>query len=264
MDTKKIKEKSHSFEVEDVFKYGSIEKALIMKEIKQMSVYKLRHKKRGWVYYSASALEEKFPYMKKRSILRWLDELIKDGHLLVRIKNKKKYDKTKSYLPAELKDFSDYFEKKIGNSQNEENVRQNDQSIRQNGVSISQNGEPIPSLSTTLSTSLSNNKGFVNFSNFHKEEEYSFINKQPIAEENTEKENSVPIREEIRTSHSGFSHLMGKNNGKKRCSNCGQEFDEKELEQLDKWRPGLNRVMVCGTCKFKENIVELKGKFSKT
>jgi hypothetical protein len=201
--------------------------------------------------------------MKKRSILRWMDELNRDGHLLVRVKNKKKYDKTKSYLPVEFKEISDYYEKITEESQNEKSIRQNDQYVRQNGASISQNGEPIPSLSTPLSTSLSNNKEFSNFSNSfsHKGEEHSLTNKQPIAEENTEKENSVPLRYEMRTSHLGFNHLVGKNNGKKRCSNCWQEFDEKELEPLDKWEPALKRIMVCGTCKFRENIVELKKKF---
>jgi hypothetical protein len=105
------------------------------------------------------------------------------------------------------------------------------------------------------------NKEFQNVISFsHKEEEHSLTNKQPIADENTEEENSVPLRYEMRTSHSGFSPIMGKNNGKFRCSNCWQEFDEKELEPLDKWEPALKKIMVCGTCKFKENIVELKKK----
>jgi hypothetical protein len=104
------------------------------------------------------------------------------------------------------------------------------------------------------------NKEFSNFSNSfsHKGEEHSLINKQPIANENTEKEGSVPIRYEMRTSHSGFSRIVGGNKGKRICSNCGQEFDEKELEVLDKWNPALRKIMVCGTCKFKENVIELK------
>jgi hypothetical protein len=99
-----------------------------------------------------------------------------------------------------------------------------------------------------------------NFSNSfsHKGKEHSFTNKQPIANENTGKEGSVPIRYEMRTSHSGFSHFGGINKGKKRCSNCREEFDEKELEQLDKWNSALKKIMVCKTCKFKENVVELK------
>jgi uncharacterized CHY-type Zn-finger protein len=64
----------------------------------------------------------------------------------------------------------------------------------------------------------------------------------------------------MRTSHSGFGHLVGKNNGKKRCSNCWQEFEEKELEPLDKYKPALRKIMVCGTCKFKKNVIELKKK----
>jgi hypothetical protein len=187
-----------------------------------------------------------------------MNELNKDGHLLVRVNNKKKYDKTKSYLPTEFKEISDYYEKITDEGQNEESVCQNGQSVRQNGASIGQNGEPIPSLSTTLSTSLSNNKDFVNFSFFHKGKEHSPTNKQPIADENTEKENPVPIRYKMRTSHSGFSHLGGKNNGKKRCSNCGEELDEQELEPLDKWHPALSKIKVCGTCKYKENVIELK------
>jgi hypothetical protein len=102
------------------------------------------------------------------------------------------------------------------------------------------------------------NKEFSNFSNSLKVKEHSLINKQPIANENTGKESSVPIRYEMRTSHSGFSRIVGGNKGKRICSNCGQEFDEKELEVLDKWNPALKKIMVCKTCKFKENVIELK------
>jgi hypothetical protein len=103
-----------------------------------------------------------------------------------------------------------------------------------------------------------NNSSTVSNSFSHKGKEYSLTNKQPIADENTEKEGYVPIRYEMRTSHSGFGHFVGKNNGKKRCSNCGQEFDEKELEILDKWNPALRKIMVCRTCKFMKNVIELK------
>jgi hypothetical protein len=103
------------------------------------------------------------------------------------------------------------------------------------------------------------NKEFQNVISFsHKREEYSLTDKQSIANENTGKESSVPIRYEMRTSHSGFSQIVGGNKGKRICSNCGQEFDEKELEVLDKWNPTLKKIMVCKTCKFKENVIELK------
>ena len=140
-----MKEISHSFLVNDVQKYGSIEKALIMKEIKQMSAYKARNKKDGWVYYSRSALAEKFPYMKANSIKRWMLELEKDNWLKVRVKNEFKYDKTKSYFPVELDN----------SVQNTPIVGQNDQPIGQNDQPIGQNDQTIPPLSTPQSSSQS-------------------------------------------------------------------------------------------------------------
>ena len=123
-----IKERgAHSFNVEDVFKYGSIEKALIMKEIKAIAVYRLRNGKDGWVYYSRNALAEKFPYMNANSIKRWMSELEKDGWLKTVIKNKIKYDRTKSYFPTELEGVET---KKIPlNGQNDQSISQNDQTI---------------------------------------------------------------------------------------------------------------------------------------
>ena len=109
--TQNLKEKTHSFDVDDVIKYGSIEKALIMKEIKSISLYKIRHGKDGWVYYSRSALAKKFFYMKERSIGQWLDELEREGHLLSKIDNKFKFDKTKSYLPKEFERYAKEGEK---------------------------------------------------------------------------------------------------------------------------------------------------------
>jgi len=141
MKQKQLKEKgTHSFEIEDVVKYGSIEKALIMKEIKSIAIYKLRNEKNSWVYYSRRALEKKFPYMKKSSIDRWLKELKKDGWLKTRIKNKFKYDKTQSFLPTEL-----------------EGVSQKLKNVSQNGTPLSQNGTTIPSHSSSLLNN--NNKG---------------------------------------------------------------------------------------------------------
>jgi hypothetical protein len=127
---------THSFELADVEKYGSIEKALLIKELRSMQVYKQRNDKTGWVYYSGKALEEKFPYMAARSIRRWLNELVESGHLETSIRNKKKYDQTKSYRLKELSTSG-----------------QNVQSIGQNGQSkIGQNGQPIPPHSTPHST----------------------------------------------------------------------------------------------------------------
>ena len=139
-----MKEKgTHSFEIKDVAKYGSIEKALIMKEIKSLAIYKLRNNEDGWVYYSRNALAEKFPYMKPASIDRWMRELEKEGFLKSRIKNKFKYDKTKSYFPTELE-----LEK--------EGVKMMS-SIAQNEQPIAQNEQTIPSHSSSHSSSHSDN-----------------------------------------------------------------------------------------------------------
>jgi hypothetical protein len=134
---------THSFEVADAVKYGSIEKALIIKEIRGMQTYKLRNKGQGWVYYSAAALVAKFPYMKPQSIARWMGELVEAGHLEETIQNKAGYDRTKSYkLP----------EADLSISQNEKWISQNERSISQNGRSISQNEKTIPPPTTSQST----------------------------------------------------------------------------------------------------------------
>lgn len=104
MNEKRISS-THSFEITDVDKYGSVEKALIMKEIKSISAYKIRNGHEGWVFYSSAALEEKFSYMKIRSITKWLNELELDGFLKVDRsgrRNQNNYDKTKWYKPIEL------------------------------------------------------------------------------------------------------------------------------------------------------------------
>lgn len=90
-------EPTHSFLLEDVEKYGSIEKALIVKEIRSLQAYKQRNGGNGWVYYSATALAEKFPYMKAESIKRWMRELAVDRVLESKIQNNAKFDQTRSY-----------------------------------------------------------------------------------------------------------------------------------------------------------------------
>lgn len=92
-----IVDPTHSFSVDEAIRYGSVEKALIVKEIRGMQVYKQRNGKPGWVYYSAKALTSKFPYMKRASIDRWLRELVESGELESSVRNATRYDKTKSY-----------------------------------------------------------------------------------------------------------------------------------------------------------------------
>lgn len=126
-----VHESTHSFEVKEAITLGSIEKALILKEVRRMAVYKVRVGKSPWVYYSASALSEKFPYMNGRTIERWLKQLVDDGYLVSQIKNKHKYDQTKSYTLPQFKD-----------------------SIPQIADSTPQNDQPIPPLSYSSVTPL--------------------------------------------------------------------------------------------------------------
>lgn len=95
-------EPTHSFEVADAIRLGSVEKAIIYKEIKRFSAYKIRHNEDGWVFYSGRSLAEKYPYMSKNSIERWLRELVEAGEFESTIRNKSKYDKTKSYRPRKI------------------------------------------------------------------------------------------------------------------------------------------------------------------
>lgn len=126
MDEERV-DPTHSFEVAEAKRLGSIEKAILLKEIRRMAVYKARRGKDPWVYYSGSMLAEKFPYMAQRSIERWLKELVEAGELESKVENNVKYDQTKRYT-----------------------IRQIRESVRQNVASIAEIGEPIPPLSTPL------------------------------------------------------------------------------------------------------------------
>jgi hypothetical protein len=134
MTQKKIeRDKTHSFHLEDVEKYGSVFKALIMKELYGMSAYKLRNRGDPWVYYSASALCLKFPYMARSSIDRFMRELEREGHLKSdSTRNVHKYDKTKWYCPMLI-------------DQNEQHCDQNKQHCDQSEQHCDQSEQPIPS-----------------------------------------------------------------------------------------------------------------------
>lgn len=127
---------THSFSVDEAIELG-LEKSLILKEIRRMSIYKLRNGKSPYVYYSSSALAEKFPYFKSASIRRWTVELEKSGHLVSIVKNEKKYDKTKSYAPNDII----------------QTLAQKVNSVAQNEQRTAQNEQPIPPLSTPRSVS---------------------------------------------------------------------------------------------------------------
>ena len=139
-------EPAHSFLLSDVERYGSIEKALIVKEIRGMQIYKLRNGGSGYVYYSSKALSEKFPYMKKDSIKRWLRELVEDEVLETTIQNKVKFDKTLSYRVTHV-------------GQNDPSVGQNDPSEgSKTHLLMGQNDPTIPSHSSHSSHSGDFNK----------------------------------------------------------------------------------------------------------
>jgi hypothetical protein len=133
-----LSEPTHSFEVDEAVRLGSVEKAILLKEIRRMAVYKVRAGKEPWVFYSGKMLSEKFPYLPQRSVERWMRELEESGELVSSIKNKMRYDKTKSYTLPQFKSI-----------------------VAQNGEWSAQNGEPIPPLSTPITNTVANAKEFV-------------------------------------------------------------------------------------------------------
>lgn len=90
----------HSFSVKLAEEIG-VSGALIYKEIKNISLYKLRENKEPWVFYSSQRLHEKFPYLTQKTIQRVLSKLVDNGYIVRAIKNKIKWDKTYSYSPKE-------------------------------------------------------------------------------------------------------------------------------------------------------------------
>ena len=138
-------DKMHSFSVFDAKKYG-IEKAILLRNIRfwlDKNVANNKNCNDGyyWTYNSAKAFSILFPYMKEKSISRWLKELEDEGILKSSKEyNKHNYDKTKWYtIPLEY-----------AISQNEERISQNDISISQNETSIPQNERPIPYVNTDV------------------------------------------------------------------------------------------------------------------
>jgi len=138
---------NHSFNVNVATTIGSIEKAIILKDIKGWCEINMLNKHnchdgRYWTYNSSDALAAKYPYMKSRSIRRWLSELVEDGYLFDGCYNKVQYDRTKWYSINHEK----YLE--AAKTLTGQNGQWNGQSGQSNG----QNGQPIPS-HTNLSIS---------------------------------------------------------------------------------------------------------------
>jgi len=150
---------NHSFDTA-IAKYYSIEKAILLKDLKYFCAYKLRNSqlKKGLplVYYSSAALEGQYNYMSAKSIGRWLNDLIKDGILFTCVANKVKYDRTKSYLVNfkkynDIKNQLEYDEKldekflKYCN----DTITQNEQWNTQNEQWNTQNEQTIPTQTPT-------------------------------------------------------------------------------------------------------------------
>ena len=200
----KRKGETHSFNINLAYNY-SIEKAIILQDFLKFCSHKMEHNelKKGLplVYYSSTALQDKYCYMKSKSINRWLRELEDDGILFSTVANKMKYDRTKSYLVNFEKydifsesrvviwnkdndlEFKKYCESSI--EQSEEPISQNEQWTPQNEQSISQNGQPIPNQTTNQTTNhfLRNLENSNNFNKFDNEQENEYIDFRPLAKE---------------------------------------------------------------------------------
>ena len=151
-------DQSHSFNVNAATKVG-VEKAILLKDfhgwckINQANNRNI-HDGKAWTFNSAKALQELYPYMKRRSINRWLNELVQDGFLFEGEYNKSKYDRTKWYSVNEEK----YLEL-CGISSG-----QNGQWAGQSGQSNSQDGQPIPPRTTSYASHLSQEKSEIEIS----------------------------------------------------------------------------------------------------
>ena len=163
----------HSFNINVAEYFRSVEKAILLKEfygwikINKDSNRNI-HYGVAWTYNSAEALNEKFRYMKPKSIWRWLDEMSNDGFICINRFNEKRYDKTnwyainwaayvaicegKSELIEESISQFKKFQKLVFDSQNEKSISQNKKRYSQNEESISQSKEPIPSLTISSSS----------------------------------------------------------------------------------------------------------------
>jgi hypothetical protein len=183
----------HSFDIKLAGIVG-IEKAIILKNIhwwittnEKNESQKHFHDGMFWTYNSAKALAELFPYMKERSILRWLNELATDGWVVIGNYNSKKYDLTQWF--ARGPQYDDYLAqnadpyietaKKAAKSPRQngggikESPRQNGETIRQNGETIRQNGGPIPDINPNINPNVAEEEAH-NGGGFNKKDKFSF------------------------------------------------------------------------------------------
>ena len=140
---------AHSFNIDEAVKHG-VNKAVILYNIRYWLEQNLANRKNihdgyVWTFNSARAFAELFPYIKPRSISRYLSELEEAGELISGTYNKVKYDKTKWYsMPSYAIDDAI--------SQNDQSIGQIDQSNSQIDESTGQIGEPIPDIKPVINT----------------------------------------------------------------------------------------------------------------
>ena len=162
---------AHSFNIDEAVKHG-VNKAVILYNIRYWLEQNLANRKNihdgyVWTFNSARAFAELFPYIKPRSISRYLSELEEAGELISGTYNKVKYDKTKWYsMPSYAIDDAI--------SQNDQSIGQIDQSNSQIDESTRQIGEPIPD-------SKPNKKPYSKQSNFNETEKKEILDKQDFS-----------------------------------------------------------------------------------
>lgn len=99
------------------------------------------HNGKAWTFNSAQALAEKYSYMKRRSISRWLDELEKDEWIESANFNKKTFDQTKWYA-VNMAKYNAVITSIGQDGQSNGHSEPAKTPIGQNVSSIGQNGQP--------------------------------------------------------------------------------------------------------------------------
>jgi DNA-binding PadR family transcriptional regulator len=163
------KEEQHTFDVTLAVEVG-IEKAILLggfhfwitENEKRKSEL---HFREGayWTYDTAKGLAGKYPYLKEKSIYRWLDELEQEGWIKKRqFALKGNLDKTTWFGRGQrLLDWlsAPISQNENSNSQNEKSDSQNENSISQNETTNSQNEKSLynkETVTNTLQTTVTN------------------------------------------------------------------------------------------------------------
>lgn len=139
---------NHSFNVEIATKYGMLESILL----EHLNFWIAKNKANEtnfydglyWTYSSAKALSQLFPYVSQKSISRALHHLKDEGLIAFGNYNKSSYDRTMWYALTEKGDLvvsGGDFHLSKGKMENPEKENQN-----------SENVQPIPDISTNIST----------------------------------------------------------------------------------------------------------------